>query len=134
MEERFHFGLKVCVIGQNTDLMRKFVESVPGVNVNQKETFRFLKVFTFPLYVSDSLILRIDLWALPDDIRQRGDAQLLCCDASVVFYVASSENDLLSLLSTFHKDIRASNPQCRYVCCGELCENSLTALGKASGF
>jgi hypothetical protein len=134
MENRFHFALKVVVIGQNTDLMRKFVESVPGVQVDPSETFRFLKVFTFPLYVSDSIILRIDLWALPDDVRQRGDAQLLCGDASIVFYVASSENDLLSLLSVFHKDIRAANPQCRYVCCGELCEDSLTALGKASGF
>lgn len=134
MENRFHFGLKIVVIGQNTDLMRKFVEAVPGVEVDPSESFRFLKVFTFPLYVSDSLILRIDLWALPDDVRQRGDAQLLCCDASIVFYVASSENDLLSLLSVFHRDIRASNSQCRYVCCGELCEDSLTALGKASGF
>ena len=134
MDNRFHFGLKIVVIGQNTSLMRKFVESVPGVKVDEDETFRFLKVYSFPLYVSDSLVLRIDLWALPDDVRQRGDAQLLCCDASIVFYVATNENDLLSLLSVFHRDIRASNPQCKYVCCGELCEDSLTALGKASGF
>lgn len=134
MDTRFHFGLKVCVIGQNTDLMRKFVESVPGVEVDPAETFRFLKVYTVPLYVSDSLILRVDVWALPDDVRQRHDSHLLCCDASVVFYVAESENDLLSLLSVFHKDIRAVNPQCTYVCCGELCEDSLTFLGKASGF
>lgn len=134
MENRFHFGLKVCVIGQNTDLMRKFVESVPGVEVDPAETFRFMKVYTFPLYVSDSLVLRIDLWALPDDIRQRQDSQLLCCDASVVFYVAANEKDVLSLLSVFHKEIRAVNPQCTYVCCGDVCEDSLTALGKASGF
>ncbi|OHS96787.1 hypothetical protein TRFO_36977 [Tritrichomonas foetus] len=134
MDNRFHFGLKVVVIGQNTNLTRKFIESVPGVKLDPNETLRFLKVYSFPLYVSDSLVLRIDLWALPDDVRQRGDAQLLCCDASIVFYVATTENDLLSLLSVFHRDIRASNPQCRYVCCGELNENSLTALGKASGF
>jgi hypothetical protein len=114
--------------------MRQFVESVPGVEVDASETFRFLQVYTFPLFVSDSLVLRIDVWALPDDVRQRGDAQLLCCDASICFYVASNENDLLSLLSVFHRDIRASNPQCKYICCGELCEDSLTALGKASGF
>jgi len=134
MENRFHFALKVVVIGQSTELMRKFVESVPGAELDTAESFRFLRVFTFPLFVSDSLILRIDMWALPDDVRQRGDAQFLCCDASVVFYVASTESDLLSLLSVFHKDIRAANPQCRFVCCGELCEDSLTALGKASGF
>ena len=122
------------MIGQSIELMKKFVQSVPGVEIDPAETFRFLKVYTFPLYVSDKLILRIDLWALPDDIRQRKDSHLLCCDASIVFYVASTENDLLSLLSVFHKDIRGVNPQCRYVCCGELCEDSLTALGKASGF
>jgi hypothetical protein len=104
------------------------------VEVDPGETFRFLKVYTFPLFVSDSLVLRIDVWALPDDVRQRGDAQWLCCDASICFYVASSENDLLSVLSVFHRDIRASNPQCKYICCGELCEDSLTALGRASGF
>jgi hypothetical protein len=134
MENRFHFGLKVVVIGQNTELMRNFVESVPGVQVEPGEQFRLLKVYTFPLYVEDSLILRVDVWALPEDVRRRGDAQLLCCDATICFYVASSENDLLSLLSVFHKDIRAVNPQCKYICCGELCEDSLTELGKASGF
>ncbi|OHT16070.1 hypothetical protein TRFO_42084 [Tritrichomonas foetus] len=134
MENRFHFGFKVVIIGQNTDIVRKFVEAVPGVDLDPSETFRFLKVFTFPLYVSDSLILRIDLWALPDDVRQRGDSQLLCCDSSIVFYVAKTENDMLSLLSTFHRDIRTSNAQCRYVCCCESCDNSLNALGQASGF
>jgi hypothetical protein len=134
MEHRYHFALKVVVIGQSADLMRQFIESVPGVEVDPDETFRFLKVYTFPLFVADSLVLRIDVWALPDDVRKFGDAQLLCCDASICFYVASSENDLLSVLSVFHRDIRAVNPQCKYICCGELCEDSLTALGKASGF
>jgi hypothetical protein len=114
--------------------MRKFVESVPGVQVDPEETFRFLKVYTFPLFVSDCLILRIDVRALPDDVRQRGDAQWLCCDGSICFYVASSENDLLSVLSVFHRNIRVSNPQYKYICCAELCEGSLIALGKASGF
>ncbi|EAX94883.1 hypothetical protein TVAG_370540 [Trichomonas vaginalis G3] len=134
MENKFHFGLKCVVIGQTIDLMKRFVESVPGVEVDPAETFRFLKVYTFPLYVSDSLILRIDLWALPDDVRQRGDAQLLCCDASIVFYVAETENDLLSILSVYHRDIRAVNAQCKYIACGNLSEDSLAALGKASGF
>lgn len=134
MENKFHFGLKCVVIGQTIDLMKKFVESVPGVEVDPAETFRFLKVYTFPLYVSDSLILRIDLWALPDDVRQRGDAQLLCCDASIVFYVAEAENDLLNILSFYHRDIRSANAQCKYIACGNLSEDSLAALGKASGF
>jgi hypothetical protein len=131
MESRFHCGLKVVVIGQNAELVRRFVESVPGVELDQSESFRFLKVFTFPLYVSDSLILRIDLWALPDDVRQRGDAQLLCCDASIVFYVAANENEILTLLSVFHRDIRSANDQCKHICCGGAYEDSLTALGIA---
>ena len=102
LENRFHFGLKVVVIGQNIDLTKKFIESVPGVEIDPNETFRFLKVYSFPLYVSDSLILRIDLWARPEDVKQRGDAQLLCCDASIVFYVAENENELLHLLSIYH--------------------------------
>lgn len=134
MDNKFHFGLKIVVVGQTVELMKKFVESVPGVELDPSETFRFLKVFTFPLYVSDSLILRIDLWALPEDVRQRGDAQLLCCDASIVFYVADTENDLLSILSVYHRDIRAANSQCKYIACGNLSEDSLAALGKASGF
>jgi len=134
MDNRFHFGLKCVVIGQTIPLMKQFVESIPGAEVDPSETFRFLKVYSFPLYVSDSLILRIDLWALPEDVRQRGDAQLLCCDATIVFYVAESENDLLSILSVYHRDIRASNSQCKYVACGDLSEDSLSALGKASGF
>lgn len=134
MENRFHFGLKVAVISHTTDLVRKFIESIPGVKLDPEEDFRFLKVYSFPLFISNSIILRIDLWALPDNVRQRGDAELLCCDASVVFYVAATESDLLTLLSIFHRDIRASNPQCKYICCGELNENSLTELGKASGF
>lgn len=134
MDNKFHFGLKIAVVGQTVELMKKFVESVPGVEMDPAETFRFLKVFTFPLYVSDSLILRIDLWALPEDVRQRGDAQLLCCDASIVFYVADTENDLLSILSVYHRDIRAANSQCKYIACGNLSEDSLASLGKASGF
>ena len=124
MENRFHFGFKIVVIAQNAEMMKKLVESVPGATVEANETFRFLKVFTFPLYVSDSLILRIDLWSLPDDVKQRGDAQLLCCDSSIVIYVAKTENDIVSILNTFHKDIRASNTQCRYVCFCENPENS----------
>ncbi|KAH0793525.1 hypothetical protein GPJ56_002572 [Histomonas meleagridis] len=134
MENPFHFGLKVAVIGQSVELVRKFVESVPGVEMDPSETFHFLKVFTFPLYISDSIILRIDLWALPEDVKQKGDAQLLCCDASIVFYIASTESDMLSLLSVFHRDVRAANSQCLYICCGNLSEGSLNALGKASGF
>lgn len=134
MDNRFHFGFKVVVIGQNTDIVKKFVSSIPGVELDPSETFRFLKVFTFPLYVSDSLVLRIDLWALPDDVKQRGDAQLLCCDASILFYVAKTDADILTLLSNFHHDIRASNPQCRYVCSCETSQGSLSALGQASGF
>ena len=134
MDNKFHFGLKIVVIGQTTILMKKFIESIPGVEVDSSETFRFLKVYTFPLYVSDSLILRIDLWALPEDVKQRGDAQLLCCDASIVFYISDNENDLLSILSIYHKEIRTANAQCKYIVCGDLSEDSLSSLGKASGF
>lgn len=133
MENRYHFGLKIAVIAQTTDLLRKFIESIPGVTIDEDEDCRFLKVYSFPLY-SDSMVIRVDLWALPADVRQRGDAQILCSDATIVFYVSTSENDLLSILSVFHRDIRGSNPQCKYVCCGELNENSLIELGKASGF
>lgn len=126
--DNFHFGIKCVVIGQTIDLMRKFVEAIPGVDVEENETFRFLKVYSFPLYVSDSLVLRIDLWALPEDVRQKGDAQLLCCDAAVVFYVADSESDLQSVLSDYHGKIRSSNNQCKYIACGDLNEESLSAL------
>lgn len=134
MDNSYHFGFKVVVIGQTIDLMKQFIKEIPGVKVDPNETFRFLKVYSFPLYVSDSLVLRIDLWALPDDVKQRGDAQLLCCDATIVFYVANSENDILQLLSFYHKDIRAANPQCHYVTCGAINEGSLDSLSKNSGF
>lgn len=134
MENRFHFGFKIVVIGQNVELQRKFVQSIPGVEIDQSETFRFLKVYTFPLYVSDSLVLRIDLWVLPDDVKQRGDAQLLCSDASIIFYIAKTDTEIMSMLTTYHQGIRSSNAQCKYVCCCVTCENQLTALGQASGF
>lgn len=124
----YHFGLKIVVIGQNPDMVRKFVDSVPGVEIEASESFRFLKVFSFQLFVSDSLVLGIDLWALPDDVKQRGDAQLLCCDACIVFYAAQNAAELGTLLNTFHKDIRTSNPHCKYVCCAETRE---TATGGA---
>jgi hypothetical protein len=52
--------------------------------VNRDEQFEFLNMFSFRMYVSKSLIICIDLWALPDNIKQRCDAQMLCCDASTV--------------------------------------------------
>ena len=132
--QKYHFGLKIVIIGQTIEMAKQFIQGIPGLQIDPEETFCFLKSFTFPLYLSDSLILNIDLWILPEDAKQHGDAQYLCCDASIVFYISGNEDELLQLLSIYHKDIRSVNSQCYYVACGALNNQSLGSLSKASGF
>ena len=129
-----HFELKVVVISQNIEMSKQFIQNIPGLKYDPSVNFCFLQSFSFPLYISDSLIINVDLWVLPEDARQRGDAQFLCCDASIVFYISTNEDELLQLLSIYHKDIRDVNIQCHYVACGALNPQSLNSLSKASGF
>lgn len=128
----FHFGIKVGVISQNRSLMSEFVKCVPGANVDADEKFEFLRVFTFPLYVTNSLVLQINLWALPDDMEERGDCSILCCDAALMFYVGEDDNEILSLLSLYQSGIENVNKKCRCICCGNL-SNDIPTKAKKFG-
>jgi hypothetical protein len=48
--------------------------------------------------------------------------------------VAANEDEILGLVSVFHRNIREANAYCKHTCCGRASESSLMALGKLSRF